>query len=42
LKTPDKLDKHIMEKFKRDKSETTNGVAILDEEISKLAFLLIF
>ena len=34
MKTPDKLENHVTEKFKRDRSEITRIVAGLDEEIS--------
>ncbi len=35
LNTPDKLENHVQEKFKREKSEITKIMAGLDEEISK-------
>jgi len=44
LNTPDKLENHVTEKFKRDKSGITKLMADLDEEISKhfLTLLKIF
>jgi len=33
LNTPDKLENHVNEKFKRDKSDVTMVFAVLDEEI---------
>jgi len=34
LNTPDKLENHVQEKFKRDKSDITKMMASLDEELS--------
>jgi hypothetical protein len=33
MKTPDKLENHVTEKFIRDKSDITKIMANLDEEI---------
>lgn len=38
MNTPDKLDNHVQEKFRRDKSEITKMMHRLDEEIRILFF----
>ena len=35
LKTPDRLENHVTEKFKKEKSDITKFMSVLDEEISK-------
>jgi hypothetical protein len=38
LKTPDKIENHVNEKFRREKNEITKAAVILDEELSNIFY----